>query len=325
MARQYGDAARIEKKYSWFYEHSPTGQPLTLLLNHMDADGSPRRVGIAAAGYRTFIIERETVEAGVLVDLAVSPQHRTLFPALMLQKAMLKTGLLTRQWLYGFPNPKAAPVFQRAGYAKLGAMVRFVRVLRTAEYLAERMPKWCAAMLGPIIDVAVTVYFSGTGRRKPSLQWDDTVEAGSLKATEHAAAGPLLRGVRTPEFLDWRFNRIPGRSFSSVKVRHPEGEYEGYWVVRSARPVLEVHDCAPSLLAGPNVKEAWIALFGDARKRGFRSVSFECLAPPTFVSVLRSAGMVARDERPVFAAQRDGSSFAVAADGLYLTAADEDE
>ena len=84
-----------------------------------------------APGREPFWLGGQRIEAGVLVDLAVSPAHRTLFPALLLQKSLLAAGLEAREVLYAFPNQKAAAVFQRAGYRHIGLMTRYVRVLRT--------------------------------------------------------------------------------------------------------------------------------------------------------------------------------------------------
>lgn len=320
-----GDATRNEGKFEWFYEHSPTGEPLALLLNFADAAGALQPVGIAAVGLRSFLLGGQPVEAGVLVDLAVSPQHRTLFPALVLQKAMRQAGLAARQWLYGFPNHKAAPVFQRAGYVKLGTMTRFVRVLRAAEYLVDRAPKSLAVVLGPLVDAAATARFGALRRTGMRLHWSDTVEAVALADVDQTPAGPLLRGVRTEEFLRWRFANVRGRVFSVVNVHARDGAPAGYWVVRAVDGMLEVHDCAAALLASPGARNAWNALFAEARERGFRSVSFECLAPAGFISVLRAVGMLPRADRPVFMGLREGGALAVSVDNTLLTAADEDE
>jgi hypothetical protein len=321
-----GDANRVEGKFEWFYERSPTGEPLALLLYFADTAGERESVGIAAAGMRSFLLGDQPVEAGVLVDMTVCPRHRTLFPALTLQKGMLQAGLAVRPLLYGFPNYKAAPVFQRVGYRKLGAMTRFVRVLRAADYLAGRVPKWLAAAVGPVIDVLAAVRFSGWRRGGVRLQWRTTGDAAAFGDIERTAGKPLLRGVRTVEFLQWRFTADRGRLFSLVNVHERDADASlGYWIVHAADGVLVIHDCAAGLLASPFARSAWNALFAEARQRGFRSVSFECLAPAEFVAVLRQVGMLPRTERPVFAALREGSAFSMSADSTYLTAADEDE
>jgi hypothetical protein len=125
--------------------------------------------------------------------------------------------------------------------------------------------------------------------------------------------------------LRWRFANVRGQSFSVINVYARDGAGAGYWVVRAVNAMLEVQDCDVALLTGPIARSAWNALFAEAKRRGFRSVSFECLAPSSFARLLRTVGMSPRADRPVFMALRAGAGFTVSADNVYLTAADEDE
>ncbi len=320
-----GDPSRVEGKFAWFYERSQTGEPLALFLDFDDPAGERQSVGIATAGMRSFLLGDQPVDAGVLVDMTVSPQHRTLFPALTLQKAILQAGLSLRQLLYGFPNAKAAPVFQRAGYRKLGAMVRYVRVLRSAHYLARRWPKWLAALVGPLADSLLALRFAAN-RRSVSLVWQPIGEHAALNDVVAVAGRALLRGTRTAEFLKWRFATDRGASFDVVNaIARDTNASVGYWVVQAVDGVLTIRDCAAGSFASPLAQSAWSALFTEARRRGFRSVSFECLAPAEFVAVLQRVGMSRRSERPVFSALRAEHPLSISADSTYLTAADEDE
>src|SRR3546814_17963935 len=100
----------MARKYDWFYRQCPYGAPLTLLLRH---EASGEWVGVASAGPRQMVFGGRRVSAGVLVDLAVLPAHRSLGPALTLQTALMEAGAKRFDLLYGFPNPKAAAVFRR--------------------------------------------------------------------------------------------------------------------------------------------------------------------------------------------------------------------
>ena len=74
-----GDDARMAEKFDWFYRDSPLGEPLLRILHH-GSDGPA--VGIATAGPRRLRAGTRELRGGVLVDLAVLPEHRTLGPAL---------------------------------------------------------------------------------------------------------------------------------------------------------------------------------------------------------------------------------------------------
>ena len=325
-----GNPDQLERKYEWFYERSPTGEPLAMALEF--DDGSPEAgrqpVGVAAAGPRAFQINKEPLNAAVLVDMAVIKQHRTLYPALLLQKTLLAEALALTPLLYGFPNIKAAPVFQRAGYRKLGMIVRHVRVLRAAEYLQDSLPRWIANLIGPGWDLLTWLYvrFRYLGAEKLSLHWLDAKEAVADSPSVSVSDASLVSGVRTDEFLRWRFmsNRKHTFQFVSVHSESIEGS-AGYWIVESDSAVLHIRDCSPSLLTGGTVGRAWMLLFEEARRRGFSSVSFECLAPHEFVRTLKYNGMTARSERPVFVAVRDDRESIINSSRWYLTGADEDE
>lgn len=109
-----GQDARMAAKYDWFYRDAPAGAPLLQLLMHA---GTASPVGVCAAGRRQMLRDGDTLRAGVLVDLAVTPEHRTLGPALILQQGLFAAGQRELDLLYGFPNPKAAPVFKRMATA----------------------------------------------------------------------------------------------------------------------------------------------------------------------------------------------------------------
>lgn len=172
-----GQDARMTVKYDWFYRSAPAGTPLLQLLMHT---GMEAPVGVCAAGRRRMLRNGREVRAGVLVDLAVMIEHRSLGPALILQQALFAAGKRELDLLYGFPNPKAAPVFKRIGYQQLTDMVRHVRVVRHAPYLHRRLrriPGLLAAPVGALIDLGHRLRdaWRFPYARKLRAQWFDRV------------------------------------------------------------------------------------------------------------------------------------------------------
>lgn len=318
-----GEGGRMERKFQWFYEQAPTGAPLTLFLEcRTEADGSPVRAGVASAGRREFQLDAERLSAGVLVDMAVRQEHRTLGPALQLQKGLLATALQTASFVYGFPNPKAAPVFQRVGYQRLGMMRRHVRVLRASSYLARSRPAWQARVIGPVADAALRAGLGlrAVAARAPQLVWRPVEQMPDIPVCYRPDAAGMLLGIHCREFLLWRF--AGGRPGQYVHIA-PEGVGD-YWIAEDQGDVLQLRDCTASLLA-PEGRAQWLALFRDAERRGYHSVSFECLAPAPLLQTLVGLGMQVRSERPVFWAAAAGMAGRIAASKWFLTSADEDE
>ncbi len=319
-----GERSRMSAKFSWFYEQSPTGTPFALLLEWKSApDSAAQVIGVATAGRRQFHCGSQALSAGVLVDMAVRPEHRTLGPAIQLQKGLLAEGLRNVDFLYGFPNPKAAPVFRRAGYHCLGQMQRHVCVLRASGYLGPRLPLAAARLLAPCADFALRIKFElgAWSAKAPRLEWLP-VEDLRKKRVSSAGGEAGTGGARSADFLAWRFSSAHSTNAHFAVVAALATD-DAYWVVEEQGTVLQVRDCS-SLLLDPVHRSAWIALFRDAARRGFHSVSFECLATAGKLEVLRSLGMKVRGERPVFWSGFRSTQPASSAE-FFLTSADEDE
>ena len=327
-----GSPTRLEWKFTWFYEASPTGWPLTLLLQCQgpgDTGESNEAVGAATAGRRSMFLDGQVVEAGLLVDLAVDPAHRTLYPALTLQKAMRRTGLLGFHFLYGFPNQKAAAVFARAGYTAVGSMVRYVRVLRHAPYLARQgIPRAAARLLGIVVDSGIRLVeaLRQLGSARPELlpaTFEDPVLEEILGRDGWKDA---VHGARSGEFLRWRFAADEGHRYELLLSRERSAsQFAGFWVLEQQGEVLCVCDCSPGLLIDKGISMHWRGLFDWARGRGATSVSFACLAPPGVVRALLDIGMTPRGSRPVFAAFPEAEPDSGKPGAWLLTSADEDE
>jgi len=325
-----GDPDRAERKLQWFYETSPTGSPIILLLESSDPSEQERRivVGVASAGLRRYRLGDRVLSAGVLVDLAVLPQHRTLFPALLLQKTMMKKGLESLELLYGFPNAKAAPVFARAGYQHIADMVRYVRVVRGSEYLRRRLPLWVARLAGPLWDLGAKLrlrWHAGI-RSAVALEWGDTGPACDSAEGDTLIPSYLIHGARDERFLRWRFATEMTGACEFVTARDRNSSRKlGSWIVEGKDDVLHVRDVPFGLLVGRWAVPAWSALFRQARTRGYRAVSFECVGPSSVLGTLHRLRLLERSRRPLYgvALQELEAGFKEA--GVYLTAADEDE
>lgn len=321
-----GQDARMAAKYDWFYLRAPAGAPVLQLLMHAGTDAP---VGACSAGRRRMLRDGHEIRAGVLVDLAVAPEHRTLGPALILQQGLFAAGRRELDQLYGFPNPKAAPVFKRIGYRKLGEIVRHARVVRHAPYVQRRapgLPAPLATLLGACFDLGTGLRDRlriGAGAFRAS--WHDRVP--DIDALWSASPKPVaLTAVRDAAHLRWRFDDAPTDAslppFRHLLLRDARGD-AAWFATRADAHTLHVHDAwtrdggatpSPSVLR---------ALLRAARKAGFAVVSIELATNAERLQPWRDLGFEARSQRPVF-----GTDFRERQDGdadLHLTSADEDE
>jgi hypothetical protein len=319
-----GRLERLESKYDWFYRGCPWGAPLVVLLRH---EPSGRWVGVASAGERRMHVGDRGIRAGVLVDMAVDQEHRSLGPALILQRGLLAAAAARFEVVYGFPNPKAAPVFGRVGYARLGDSIRHVRVLRFRGYLARRIPAWLAPAVGVLLDIALRlrVRWSGGSVRGCQAAWSSRFESplDTLCTRGGPVKGPA--SLRDGALLRWRFDEEPASAFRYLAVSERGGAPFAYFACEPEDPVLHVRDYWLSSWEPARVAAAVVALCREARKAGYASVSAEMLGPDRLFEGWRAAGFVERGRRPVMGKVLDERL--AGDDGLewMLTPVDEDE
>lgn len=239
----------VRAKFAWLYRDAPRRASDVFLL--VAGDGA--RVGTAGVGVRGIQLGDRDGAAGLLADLAVDKNHRSVGPALALTRAVKEWALGQYDIAYGFPNKLAAGVFKRVGYRTLGTITRWARVLRHRGYVdrvrqldLQRVPpavrellyrgvEWpgFASVASRAIDVAQLA------RRSPA-----TVAAArqlrlSPAGNPARAIDDLWRrargeyevcGFRTHEVLAWRYPPAPHRGWWHAYARGG-GELRAYAVV----------------------------------------------------------------------------------------------
>lgn len=312
-----------EAKFQWFYCDHPNGPSTMLFLVH-GAERTP--VGTAGIGGRELVANGTVHRAGVLADLLVVPSHRTLFPAMELQRAATREGLASRDVVFGVPNVKAVPVFRRLGYTPIGDLVRFVLVLRYGEQLRRRMPAWLASVGGAVLDRVMPVVRRMRGASGPAIgEWRDTVDArfDDLWTRTRSFAGVI--GVRDARYLTWRFFARPAHPHRMFTLRTADGaRLIGYAVCEDARPTLHVRDFLVDRAVPGGVATLVDTLARQARGEGFSTLSLDFMGGDDDCHSLRRAGMRERDRRPLFASFAVGQDVTLRQLPWYVTRADID-
>jgi GNAT superfamily N-acetyltransferase len=312
-----------EDKLRVHYLECPWGHPMVELLEH---DESP--VGVVAVQPREMEREGGRISAGLLMDFAVAPSHRSLGPALKLQRAALSRGAGRFDLIYGLPNDSARSLSERAGMQAIGTMTRFVRVVQHGHYLEHYMTPGLAIVLGSLVDGvvgAVRRLRNAFGASKittwsdePSSEFDDLWCA--------SRTGSCVLAARDSRRLRWRFPAGLARRVRYLLVRdRKRGNLEGWFACERVEGSLRVVDYWTVDAARGTGRRLIEALAAAAASLGCVSISIELLAPEVIVQSWLIAGFVARDSRLVFGRWRDGFLSGTADGGLLLTSADEDE
>lgn len=313
-----GKEARLAAKYDWFYRRSPEGPPLFVLLHDARAG---EVVGVATLGPRRLILDEREIFAGLLADFVVAPHHRSLGPALMLQKELVGLGAARFDFIYGFPNPKALPVFRRAGFELMGQLERYARVLRHSEYLSRRLPRALSIPLGKGLDLPLRSKLALDGaRRRLRSSFQNRADPRMSELWASSKRAHALTKIRDIKYLQWRFDEMPPSPIRHVLVEDTEsGALEGSFACMAQGGRLHVLDfIAKSGLSSAHVR----ALLRAASKEGFASVSVEFVDAKE-ASGFRESGFVLREPRPIVGLWTRPRPHP--APRLLFTAADEDE
>jgi hypothetical protein len=319
-----GFAVDPETKFDWYYRRNPEGPPLVVILEH-GPDG--KAVGVAALGSRRIRCGERTLRAGVLVDFFVLPEHRTLFPAVFLQKEVRRRAFGLHDIVFGLPNPKSLAAIRRIGYKPVGMIVRRAIVLRSSGYLGRFAPPWLAQAAGPVVDRMRFALgeLRGAGPRGFQGAWLERPDARFDDLWARTARPGVLMGSRDRAFLEWRFTDSPFKpqKFFTVTTEADQ-RLVGYAACHFDGTALHVRD----FLVAPDVTGAWDALWRALKREAYRegcaSMSLVFLGEERTQRDLEAAGWARRQEGPFYVEASAGCEAAMQENNWYFTDADED-
>ncbi len=303
-------------KFEWFYRAAPDGAQLQVLR----PGPGQEIVGTAGVGWRRMRVGERALRGGLLADMAVLAGHRTLGPAMQLQRAASERALAVGDLVYGFPNANAVPVVKRLGYIHVGDMVLYVRALRHAPYLERRLPRALARVLGSAVDGAFAIRDLLRNAHRGRLRADWSRMPDELPHPPRSHAG-VLEGVRDKAVLEWRFAHSPLAAFRFLHLRQrADAPPVAWFVCHRDGDVLRIADFG--FAAGAAVPHCVARLAQAALAEGCSSLAVECCLPEPERAALLRSGFRARQRRPIYARWKDAGQ---AAPAIRFTAFDEDE
>ncbi len=279
-------------KFDWFYLGNPLGEAQAFLLDAPPAG----TVGCCGIGRRTLHIDGRAVRGGLLADFAVARDHRTLLPALMLQRALSEYARREFDVTYAFPNESAVGVLTRVGFSHLGRMGRYVRVLRSAPFVSRYIrPRALAAVAGRAVDTFLTIdaHRRSLRSRDVHLEWLDDVDDRFDDLWRRAHAQYACIGDRSQEFLRWRLMTRPGLGCAIAALVERGGSLAAYAAVIEKQPgVALIADFFAE--RSIHLQGLFARLFPALRRRGFNTAVTFFLGSDAVADTLRSSGFVFR-------------------------------
>ncbi len=318
----FASGARAAARYDWFYLRNPAGRGRVYLLL---SDG--QLVGSVGAGSRQIACGRDEppLQAAILADFVVDPAHRSMFPALQLQRVAREHELRDAQLVYSLPGDKAAPVFRRLGFSAQLPSGNHARVLRSAKFMYRLLPRVPAPLIRVLCGVVdrARLLLPWALCRVAGLraQWRRELPEGIEDLWSRAGATDGATGVRHRQFLAWRFDPLLS-DWRVLSVINRRGELAAYFICLCRGDHLWVYDL---LLADRDAGTLpLLALSLGAWGQGVNSVRVLFGGSPRMKRALSRAGYRLRDERPCFLIQAPGADPRLLAQEWWLTKADED-
>jgi hypothetical protein len=283
----------------WFYIENPAGPGVAHLL---DRDGEDRPVGCMGLGMRVYACNGHNATAALFGDLAVDQKHRSLGPALMLQRATRGYAQENFPFSLGFPNAKALPSLLRLGFRELGPMIRYAVPLRHHLYLRRRLPEPLATLGAGLIDALTTVAAAPRFLAARALFHLENLAAPDARFDElwgRARSSIAHVAERSSSFLRWRFlhkSRSPALRIFAL-ARRGTREVVAFAVVEAEGRAAHLRD----LFGGSPADIASLldCLLPHLSFDGYTSASFGFLGPTWMVDILTKHRFTARNQQAV--------------------------
>ena len=314
--QRYLNPLADSRRYDWLYRDSPFGQALTWLA----VDGEGEIVGSAALFPRVVFIHGEQRLGGVLGDFCISERHRSLGPALQLQKQCLcavRSGEYS--FCYDFPSSIMAGIYHRLGMKETHRMLRLSRPLDLAQRL--RGSRWSSALLAPTLGRCANVFLRHQDRPLPgSFRFQEHSEAFDQEFTALAYELAPEHGVhtfRSAAYLNWRYRNHPARSYQVITARTASTQLAGYLIFSLDQHSASIADlcCREDAMLLQGLVQSAVS---QARSAGAASLSFPLLESSRWIPLLRAMGFLPRESSPLVTYARAESAQSVMPELLLL-------
>lgn len=304
---------RFERRFTKYYENNPLGPPSVFFARD---NRSEELVGMTALFPTTLRVAGQLLPAAIGGDFAVDEDHRGFGPAVALQRATTSV-LLERnlKCAYGSPNSSSEPIVGRAGYADVGRLTRFVKLLTARPFVDRyirrpRLARLASAAAGPAVSVLSRERLHRRSARfsidQPDAFDDRFVTLWEIARDHHGATSERSAGL-----LNWRYEKtgpVEARRNYSVFALLEGRDVAGYVVYRLDDDSRLIYDIVH--LPDRSVIDALLSEFIlDARHSRAAVIDLGYVGPGNLLSQrLRAFGFLQRTARNGLRVYVDGDA-----------------
>jgi len=305
MSRNAPEKCDQEARFEWLYRRNPNGSPKCFLVKEIEKG---TYVGCGTVFPRRIVLDGKTVMAGIVGDTMVDKNHRTLGPALMLQRRIMQECTENSlAFIYGVPNEFSEVVNVRLGYKVIGRFVRMVRYLRSEQLIARFANNLIARVVSVPLDglLYLGLLSWGKSRGLGNIKCDFSDHFGEdfNALWKNTARQEAITGERTDGFLGWRYGSHPSKKFEVFTAKREKEGLLGYIVFTLENGDAHIYD-----MIGGDFDSVILDMFlQECRKtKGVNAVT---------VDVLEGSRTMKKLERKLFLKRKGGLSLVLYCDG----------
>jgi stage V sporulation protein SpoVS len=297
-----------EPRFDWLYRKNPAGAALVWIARE---GNSGRPVGVAAAFPRWIHVGGKRMLCRVLGDFCIHPAHRSLGPALQLQRACWEAGQPGQIPLcYDFPSHSMMAVYKRMGVWTVGQVVRWVKPLRVDRKVARLIGEGPLAKGVSAVGNTLLTLKSGQRRARGcelSIYQDPFGEEFTELDRRLAGRYPLCLS-RTADYLNWRYRNNPLLQYQVFTARR-SGRLQAFAVVGVEGQDAMLVDVFGDVQTS-DVDELLAGVIELGRQAKVQAIHAPALAGTDLALALQRSGFYTREGTPMVVGTQMGSRLA---------------
>jgi len=286
----------FENRLNWLDNENPYGQAKIFLAIFNDTE---EIIGSGSSFPRKMFINGRDAIQGVAVDFNVKQDHRTVKPAVKIQRAVAE-GVKEAEYdyIFVFPNQASKGVFIRVGYKVLGLSKNYAKVLRSENKLINFVKiSFIAKIAGFFLDRVLWVMdarFSLTKPRNLKVEILKSCDERFDKLWESAKTNYDIIGERSSTFLDWRYSKFKGQQYLFFCLfDKTKKNLNGYITYSINSNIARIED-----IFAESINDTMVFLLLEfskqMRKQKVDSISFAYLGNDRFLTFIKKLNFVER-------------------------------
>jgi GNAT superfamily N-acetyltransferase len=306
LAGKYLAADAGEGRFRWLYQENPFGPARAWIA----CEKNNQAIGMAAIFPRRMYCNGGVVEGGVLGDLCVSPEYRSLGPALQLQRACLAcAGSADFALAYDFPSSTMAGIYRHLGIEPKGQSVRMAKALRAETFARslhlQNIPRPLAAAVNATLALRDYQPAKSAGVDFCLQEEPCTSEYSELAHKVGSSCGTCT--IRSAEYLNWRYRRHPRVKYEFLTARR-DCQLLGYCAFTESSGNATIAELFSNASDDDVLTGLLRKLAALLRLRSVATISLPLLSVDPRHKLLRKLGFWAREAVPVFVLRRDAGN-----------------